>query len=107
MDEDELEELRQRKAEQLQEEGDESGDREEERRESLKQKAYQYMTQDAISRLGNIRAAQPQLADKVTSQIARLGELGQLKQVDDNTLKQILKELQDEKQDTGNISFRR
>ena len=103
MDEDELEELRQQKAEQLQEEGD----REEERLESLKQKAYQYMTQDAISRLGNIRAAQPQLADKVTSQIARLGELGQLKQVDDDTLKQILKELQDEKQDTGNISFRR
>ena len=80
----------------------------EEQRESVKQRAYQYMTQDAISRLGNVRAAKPELAHGVTAQIARLGEMNRIGEVDEESLKEILRELQKEKQDnSGNISFRR
>ena len=80
----------------------------EEQRESVKQEAYQYMTQDAISRLGNVRAAKPELAHGVTAQIARLGKAGRIGEVDEESLKEILRELQNEKEgNSGNISFRR
>ena len=109
MDEDELEKLREEKKEELQQGSDQDHEeRLEEQRESVKQEAYQYMTQEAISRLGNVRAAKPELAHAVSAQIARLGEMGRIGEVDDDSLKDILRELQDEKQeDKGNISFRR
>lgn len=107
MTEDSLKEIRQQKKESLQEDTEEAPDREDQL-ESIRQKAYQHMTQDAISRLGRIRTAKPSLAESVASQIARLGQTNQINNVDDETLKTILKQLQDEKQeDTGNISFRR
>jgi len=106
---DELEKLREEKRKELQE-GDSQSDEEalEEQRESVKQEAYQYMTKDSISRIGNVRAAKPELAHGVLAQIARLGEMGRIGTVDEESLKEILRELQDEKQeDKGNISFRR
>ena len=109
MDEDKLEKLREKKKEELQQGSDQDHEEQlEEQRESIKQEAYQYMTQEAISRLGNVRAAKPELAHAVSAQIARLGKMGQIGEVDDGSLKDILRELQDEKQDnSGNISFRR
>ncbi len=106
---DELEKLREEKKKELQEEDEKSQEEAlEEQRESVKQEAYQHMTKDAISRIGNVRAAKPELAHAVLTQIARLGEMKRIGEVDEESLKEILRELQDEKQeDKGNISFRR
>ncbi len=110
MDDEELEKLREKKRRQLHDQRD-SQDQEkalEEQKESIKQEAYQHMTKDAISRLGNVRAANPELAHAVSAQIARLGEMGRIDTVDDDSLKDILRELQKDKdENTGNISFRR
>ncbi len=100
--EDELEELRQERASEL----EESEDAAQEQREQLKQKAAQYLTGEARSRLGNIRAAKPELASAIETQVARLGDMGQVEKVDDDQLKKILKELQGSTEDT-NIRFRR
>jgi len=110
MDEEELERLREQKRQELEEQQGDIDQEEalEEQKESIKQEAYQHMTKDAISRLGNVRAANPELAHAVSVQIARLGKMGQIKQVDDESLKDILKELQKDKEENkGNISFRR
>ena len=110
MDDEELEKLREQKRQELEEQQGDI-DREEaleEQKESIKQEAYQHMTKEAISRLGNVRAANPELAHAVSAQIARLGKMGQIKQVDDDSLKDILQELQKDKEENkGNISFRR
>ena len=110
MDDKELEKLREEKRNELESSKDTetSEDTLEERRECIKQEAYQHMTQDAISRLGNVRTANPELAHAVSAQIARLGQTGRIGKVDDNSLKDILRELQSDKEENkGNISFRR
>ncbi|MFB6241461.1 MAG: DNA-binding protein [Candidatus Nanosalina sp.] len=109
MDEDELEKLREEKLDEMQEQSDEEREEaREQQKESIKQEAYQHMTQEAISRLGNVRAARPELAHAVSAQIARLGKSGRIDKVDDDSLKDILRELQKDKdQNQGNISFRR
>lgn len=109
MDDEELEKLREEKLEEMQEQSDEDHEEaREQKKESIKQEAYQHMTQDAISRLGNVRAAKPELAHAVAAQIARLGKSGRINRVDDDSLKDILRELQKDKdQNQGNISFRR
>jgi programmed cell death protein 5 len=109
MDDEELEKLREEKLEEMQGQSDEEREEaREQQKESLKQEAYQHMTQEAISRLGNVRAARPELAHAVTAQIARLGKSGRIDKVDDGSLKDILRELQKDKEENqGNISFRR
>ncbi len=100
--EDELEELRQEKASEI----EQNEEAREKQREQVKQKAAQHLTGEARSRLGNIRAAKPELASAIETQVARLGEMGQVDKVDDEQLKKILKELQGSTEDT-NIRFRR
>ena len=110
MADEELEKLREQKAENLKEQQDTEAQEEaaQQQRESIKQEAYQHMTSEAISRLGNIRAAKPELAHAVSAQIARLGKSGRINKVDDDSLKDILRELQNDKEkNEGNISFRR
>lgn len=109
MDDEELEKLREEKLDEMQEQSDEEREEaREQQKESIKQEAYQHMTQEAISRLGNVRAARPELAHAVTAQIARLGKTGRIDKVDDDSLKDILRELQKDKEENqGNISFRR
>jgi programmed cell death protein 5 len=109
MDEDELEKLREEKLDEMQEQSDEEKEEaREKQKESIKQEAYQHMTKDAISRLGNVRTARPELAHAVSAQIARLGKSGRIDKVDDESLKDILRELQkDKEKNQGNISFRR
>ncbi|MFB6207895.1 MAG: DNA-binding protein [Candidatus Nanohaloarchaea archaeon] len=106
MDDEELEKLREEKLDELQDEGEE--DARENRKKQVKQLAAQYLTKDAKSRLGNIRAADPEKAHALETQIARLGQAGQVDRVTDEQLKEILKSLQkDRKGKESNISFRR
>lgn len=104
VDEDELDKLREEKMEQL-EDQEESRERQQ---EQVKQMASQYLTKEARSRLGNIRAAKPDLAQSIEMQIARLGRAGQVDRVSDDQLKDILKSLQSERENSeSNIKFRR
>lgn len=109
-DEDEIEKLREERMNNLQD-GENQVDPEEQmeqRRQHIRQKAAQYLTKDAKSRLGNIRAAQPDLASSIEMQIVRLGESGQVDQVTDDQLKDILKSIQQDKdQNQTDIKFRR
>ncbi|MFB6265819.1 MAG: DNA-binding protein, partial [Candidatus Nanohaloarchaea archaeon] len=58
-DDEELEKLKEERRKEL--EGS-SSDGEEDRRQQIKSQASKYLTSDARSRLGNIRAAKPDLA---------------------------------------------
>lgn len=109
MDDEELEKLGEQR-DNLKEQQDAEAQEEsaQQQRESIKQEAYQHMTSEAISRLGNLRAAKPELAHAVSAQIARLGKSGRINKVDNDSLKDILRELQNDKEkNEGNISFRR
>lgn len=107
VDDEELEKLKEQRKEELQG----SNDREEaveDQREQVKNLAAKYLTKEARSRMGNIRAAKPDLASSVEMQIARLGRMGQVDENDitDERLKEILKEVQNSDKDTD-IKFRR
>ncbi len=105
-DEDDLEELREEKRKELQEQDVE--EQEEQQREQISKMASKYLTSEAQSRLANIRAADPDKASAVETQIAKLGRAGQIDEMTDDQLKSILKSLQNEKdKNQSNIKFRR
>lgn len=104
MDEEELEKLREEKLKEMQqEEGQSERDQEESQRQQIKQMASKYLTAEARSRLGNIRAAKPEMASQIETQIARLGEMGQIseEEITDNRLKQMLREIQTDKEENS------
>lgn len=108
MSDDELEKLREEKMQELQEQQESQEEQMEQQRQAIKQKASQYLTDEASSRLGNVRIARPEVAQSVEMQIAQLGETGRIREVTDEDLKQILKDIQkDRDEDKGNISFRK
>ncbi|MFB6193117.1 MAG: DNA-binding protein [Candidatus Nanohaloarchaea archaeon] len=108
MDEDELEKLREQKKEELQEQQQSEEEALEEQKNQIRQQASQYLTKDAKERLGNIRAARPELASSIEMQIARLGKTGRIEKVTDSQLKDILKSFQKEKgKNDSDIKFRR
>ncbi|MFB6100210.1 MAG: DNA-binding protein [Candidatus Nanohalobium sp.] len=103
-----IEELREQKRKKMQENQESQEEALEERRKQVKQQAAQYLTKEAKSRLGNIRAADPDKAASVEMQIARLGKTGQIKKINDDQLKDILRSIsEEEKQDEPDIKFRR
>ncbi|MFB6175494.1 MAG: DNA-binding protein [Candidatus Nanohalobium sp.] len=105
-DEDDLEKLREEKKSELQEQ--DAQEQEEERREQISQMASKYLTSEAQSRLANIKAADPDKASAVETQIAKLGRAGQIDKMTDDQLKSILKSVQEEKdKNKSNIKFRR
>lgn len=58
------------------------------------------MTSDARERLGRVKVARPQVAEKVESQIIMLAQRGQVQgKIDDETLKKLLKKLTDKGKD--------
>lgn len=103
-DEDELEELRKQRMDELEEIDEE--DTAEQQREQIKNLAAKYLTSEAKSRLGNIRAADPELASAIEAQVAQLGRMGQIDEMTDGQLKDILREIRNSKKDTD-IKFRR
>jgi programmed cell death protein 5 len=110
MPDDELEKLREEKMKKMQEQQQSQEDQLEEQRKNIKQQASKYMTSDAVSRLGNVRAAKPELAHSVEAQVARLGQMGRIEEngMTEDHLKEILRDLQkDQEENEGNISFRR
>lgn len=105
-DEDDLEELRKQKREEVQEQDRE--EQQKQQREQISQLASNYLTSEAQSRLANIKAADPDKASAIETQVAKLGRSGQVDKITDNQLKDILKSLQNEKdKNKSNIKFRR
>ncbi|MDY6776982.1 MAG: DNA-binding protein [Candidatus Nanohaloarchaea archaeon] len=94
MDEDELEKLKEEKVEGMQ---SESGEDQEERiRKQLKQVASQILTEDARSRLGNVRVADEDLASAIEYQLVQLYKAGQIRgKIDDDQLKELLKKVKE------------
>lgn len=94
MDEDELEKLKKEKLQEMEQDG---GDQQEEQiRQQLKQIASQILTEDARSRLGNIRVAKPDLASSIEFQLVQLHRAGQIRdKITDDQLKELLKKIQE------------
>ncbi|MFB6158405.1 MAG: DNA-binding protein [Candidatus Nanohalobium sp.] len=106
--EDDIEDLREQKRKQMQEQQEDQEEAVEQRRKQIKQQASQYLTKEAKSRLGNIRAADPDKAASVEMQIARLGRTGRINSIDDDRLKDILRSIsQEEGKNDSNIKFRK
>ena len=57
------------------------------------------MTKEAMQRFGNIKAAHPEKAVQLLVVLAQLLQAEQLKKIDDEKLKEILKKLQPEKKE--------
>jgi len=107
MDED-IEDLREQKKKELEEQQENREEAAEEQRKQIKQQAAQYLTKDAKSRLGNIRAANPEKASSVEMQIVQLGKAGQINKINDDQLKDILRSIsEEEQQNESDIKFRR
>ena len=61
----------------------------------------QYLTKEAITRYGNIKAAHPQKAIQVITVLAQLIQAGQIKeQMNDGKFKDLLLKMQEPKQNT-------
>lgn len=109
MDEEELEKLREQKKREKREQAQQEQEREDQQRKQIKQKASKFLTNKAQSRLGNIRAANPDKASSIEMQIAQLGEHGQVNknEVTDKKLKQLLRDLENQKEENQtNITHR-
>ncbi len=103
-DDDELEELRRKKMERLQEqaEGQEGG----QAQEAAKQQAEaqkkallrQHLTDDARKRLNTVKMSKQQFGEQVERQVLALAKSGRIQgKIDDEKMKQLLNELKPEK----------
>ena len=103
---DELEKIRKKKLEQLQ------GLQQEKVQQQMQEEAQvqqqiaqlemlvkQKLTKDALQRYGNVKAAHPEKAMQLLVILAQAIQQGQLDQIDDKTLKEILIKLTPEKKD--------
>lgn len=102
-DEEELEELRKKKMQELKDnQGSKEAQEEAKQKMEAQKKALlrQIMTPEARERLGRIRVARPQLAEQIESQLIALAKRGATNdKVDDDTLKNLLKKLTDQKKE--------
>jgi len=99
-----LEELRRKKLEQLQERAETGGS--EEAQEAAAQQAEaqrqallrQYLTDDARKRLNTVKMSKPEFAEQVERQVVALAQSGRLQgKIDDAKMKALLNELQPER----------
>jgi programmed cell death protein 5 len=97
-DDEEIEELRRRKARELQAQlQDQQRQAEERRRFEVQKRAalMQILTPEARSRLSNIRAAKPEFAEQLELQLIQLAQAGKIgAKITDPQLKEILDRLQ-------------
>jgi programmed cell death protein 5 len=112
VDEDEIDKLREERMNEIQNGDDSSVEDQQEAAEQQKQQlwdqAKQYMTSNARERLSNMKVANEQLAMSVAQQITMLGKSGRVSKVDDDQMKNILKEIQkDKKNNQSDIKFRK
>ena len=103
---DELEEIKKRKLEELKKSQLEQLQQQTNEEEQLKQQIQQLemivkqaLTKDALERYGNLKAAFPERAVQVLVILTQALQSGQITQVDDDTLKEILKKISPEKKD--------
>lgn len=112
---DDLDELKKKKLQQLQDQDGDAAqaagqqeDMKNQLQEKLKYIARSLMTSDARDRLNNIRAVKPELAQQIEMYLVQLHNAGQLPaQITDDTLKKLLKKLQDNQSTDRDIKFRR
>ncbi|TMT87713.1 DNA-binding protein [Haloterrigena sp. H1] len=104
-DDERLEELRQKKMEQLQDraeggQGDETQEAAQQQAEAQKNALLrQYLTDDARKRLNTVKMSKPQFGEQVERQVVSLARSGRIQgKIDDNKMKQLLKELQPDSQ---------
>lgn len=101
---DDLDELKKKKMEQMS--GGDSGaaaggvdaqeQQKEQMRQQLKKIASEILTKEARSRLGNIRAADEDMAAKIELQLVQLHKAGQIRdKITDDQLKEILKKIKE------------
>lgn len=103
---DELEKIRKKKLEQLQGLQQEKVQQQmqeeaqvQQQIEQLEMLVKQKLTKDALQRYGNVKAAHPEKAMQLLVILAQAIQQGQLDQIDDKTLKEILIKLTPEKKD--------
>ncbi|ELZ01600.1 MULTISPECIES: DNA-binding protein [Natrialba] len=99
-DEEKLEELRQKKMEQLQDRADsqQGGEEQEAARQQAEaqKKAVlrQHLTDDARKRLNTVKMSKPQFGEQVERQVISLARSGRIQgKIDDQKMKQLLQEL--------------
>lgn len=108
MEDDELDKLRQQKEEEIQQSQEDQEKQQEEIEDQVWARAKQCMTSEATERLSNIKVADKRKALTVAQQITRMVDAGRIKKVDDSQMKQILKSIENEKQQNqSDIKFRR
>lgn len=110
MDDDTLEELKKKKMQEMQSSGADAAqaqqNQEEQMRKQLKQIASQILTKEARSRLGNIRAAKPDLASQIELQLVQLHRSGQIRdKITDEQLKNLLQQIQESSDDQPDIKY--
>lgn len=102
---DELDQIRQKKIEQLQRSQQEKFQQTNEESqmqlqiEQLESIVKQALTKDALQRFGNLKAAHPEKAMQLLAILAQALQQGQISQIDDNTLKEILIKITPEKKE--------
>ncbi len=106
MSEDELEKLKREKMKKAQRGNNQSREMQEQQaRKRLKKIASQILTDEARSRLGNIRVANPDMASTIELRLVQLHKMGSINgKITDDQLKNMLKKLQENK-DSTNIKY--
>ncbi|MGQ3411369.1 MULTISPECIES: DNA-binding protein [Natrinema] len=103
-DEEKLEELRQKKMEQLQDRAESQGEGGQEaaqQQAEAQKKAVlrQHLTDDARKRLNTVKMSKPQFGEQVERQVVSLARSGRIQgKIDDDKMKQLLKELKPDSQ---------
>ena len=103
MDDEELDAIRRRKFQELQQAQDQAAAQQQMREQAQVQRQQilrQILTPEARERLGRIELAYPDLADNIESQLISLAQSGRVQRaIDDATLKQILERVMPRKRE--------
>ena len=103
---DDIEELRRQKLEELQDRA-ETGEADEAQQEAAQQQAdaqrqallRQYLSDEARQRLNTVKMSKPEFGEQVEQQVVALAQSGRLGgKIDDEKMRQLLKELQPDQQ---------
>ncbi|MDF9744844.1 MULTISPECIES: DNA-binding protein [Natrinema] len=103
-DDEKLEELRQKKMEQLQDRAESQGEGGQEaaqQQAEAQKKAVlrQHLTDEARKRLNTVKMSKPQFGEQVERQVVSLARSGRIQgKIDDDKMKQLLKELKPDSQ---------